>query len=32
MALSLVVGLEYPTGGLQRTMLNDALTVLQAPW
>lgn len=31
MALSLVVGLEYPMGGLQRTMLKDALTVLQAP-
>lgn len=31
-ALSLVVGLEYPMGGLQRTMLKEALTVLQAPW
>ena len=30
-AASLVVGLEYPMGGLQRTMLEDARTVLLAP-
>ncbi|MDQ6670871.1 MAG: hypothetical protein M3069_09000 [Chloroflexota bacterium] len=30
-AASLVVGLEYPMGGLQRTMLEDARTVLLTP-
>ena len=29
-ALSLVVGLEYPMGGLQRTMLEQARSVLDA--
>ncbi len=29
-ALSLVVGLEYPMGGLQRSMLEGARSVLQA--
>lgn len=30
-ALSLVVGLEYPMGGLQSKLLEDARTVLQMP-
>jgi hypothetical protein len=29
-ALSLIVGLEYPIGGLQRPMLEQAQSVLQA--
>ena len=29
-ALSLIVGLEYPMGGLQRGMLDEARTVLQS--
>jgi hypothetical protein len=29
-ALSLVIGLEYPMGGLQRQMLEQARSVLEA--